>query len=142
MAGFTIGKVAKAAGVGVETVRFYERRGLIERPSSVSTSFREYPAEAVEQIRFIKRAQELGFTLAEISELLQLACTTTSSRSDVKQLAQNKLSAIRKKIVDLQSIEATLSQLVKDCSGRGDLSGCPIIDAITNDSKPCDHEEK
>lgn len=131
----TIGKVAQQAGVNVETVRFYERKGLIERPSHKSTSFREYPQETCDRIAFIKRAKNLGFTLKEIRELLLLAEDPTGSRSEVRTIAEQKLIAIREKLLDLRRMEQTLSALVSECSGRGRISGCPIISAITSPQK-------
>ncbi|EMI24729.1 MerR family transcriptional regulator [Rhodopirellula bahusiensis] len=139
MSRFTIGKVAEAAGVGVETVRFYQRRGLLAEPSPVRTLFREYPESTVDRIRFIRRAKDLGFTLAEIGELLALSEIPHESRGKVKQLAEQKLVAIRQKLVDLQQMETTLSGLVQDCSGRGSLDGCPIIEAMIHEPTKCDH---
>lgn len=139
MAGFTIGRVAKAAGVGVETVRYYERQGLIEKPMPRRISHREYSTSVVDRIRFIKRSQELGFTLSEVSELLALADESGASRKRVKELATKKLIAIREKLADLQQMESTLSALVNDCSGKGPLAGCPIIDAITNNHSQCEY---
>ncbi len=137
MSKFTIGKLAAAAGVGVETIRFYERRGLIAQPTPLKTAFREYPESAVNRIRFIKRAQELGFTLSEVGELLRLSEKTGATRKSVKALAVKKLTLIREKLEDLQHMEATLSKLVDDCSGAGPLGGCPIIEAITDTQIRC-----
>lgn len=139
MAGFTIGKVAQTAGVGVETVRYYERQGLIDKPKPQRTSFREYSTSVVDRIRFIKRAQELGFTLSEVAELLALSDQSGTSRKSVKELATKKLIAIREKLVDLRQMESTLATLVNDCSGKGPLAGCPIIEAITNKHSHCEH---
>lgn len=130
----TIGTVAKAAGVNVETIRFYERKGLIIRPEPVATSFREYPLETVERIRFVKRAQELGFTLAEIKDLLRLSDGEYGTRADVKDLAESKLSSIRQKINDLAQIENMLQELVDRCTGQGSVSECPIIRALSPNS--------
>jgi Hg(II)-responsive transcriptional regulator len=132
MRGFTIGKVAKAAGVGVETIRFYEKKGLIEQPPSQGT-YRTYPKTVVGRIRFVKRAQELGFTLAEIRELLSLADQPHENRATVKELAQRKVDAILDKIAGLKKAEATLSDLVEQCSGEGPVEGCPIIEAFLDE---------
>lgn len=132
MTGFTIGKVAKAAGVGVETIRFYEKKGLIEQPPSEGT-YRSYPKSVVARIRFIKRAQELEFTLTEIRELLGLADQPDQDRAAVKAIAQRKVSSILEKIAGLEKAEATLSNLVKRCSGEGKIHDCPIIDAFIED---------
>ena len=129
MASLTIGKVAKAARVNVETVRYYERRGLIKQPKSTS-GFREYPRDVIARIQFIRRSQQLGFTLAEIAELLRLSNSTSAKRDAIKKLAQEKLASIQERIVDLQRIEQTLSELVHECSGQGPVHGCPIIEAI------------
>ncbi|EMI20428.1 MerR family transcriptional regulator [Rhodopirellula maiorica SM1] len=137
-----IGKLAKAANVNVETIRFYERRGLLHRPDPIKTTFREYPPEAVDRIRFIKRAKDLGFTLSEISDLLQLEQKTGASRREVKTLAESKLTIIRGKIADLQRIESTLSELVVQCSGRGSLSGCPIIQTMTHEPPTSTNEKQ
>lgn len=130
MAAFTIGKAAQAAGVGVETIRFYEKRGLVIRPELKGGKYREYPPTVVTRIGFIKRAQQLGFTLAEIQDLLRLSDTPDSNRRQVKDLAERKATSIRKKIADLQRMEKTLSRLVRDCSGHGEVAGCPIIEAL------------
>ena len=128
---FTIGRLAKAAGVGVETIRFYEKRGLIARPKAVGT-YREYSPETVERIHFIKRAQELGFTLAEIMELLSFADTPQADRKAAKQFATQKVEEIREKIADLQRMQESLGHLVEQCSGHGPMEGCPIIEALAN----------
>lgn len=132
MTGFTIGKVAKAAGVGVETIRFYEKKGLIEQPQSQGT-YRNYPKSVVARIRFVKRAQELGFTLAEIRELLGLADQPNEDRAAVKVIAQRKVASIQEKIADLRKAESTLSNLVEQCSGEGPIHDCPIIEAFIDD---------
>lgn len=132
MRGFTIGKVAKVAGVGVETIRFYEKKGLIEQPPTQGT-YRTYPKSVVGRIRFVKRAQELGFTLAEIRDLLSLADQPNENRAAVKQIAQQKVASIMEKIAGLKKAEATLSDLVEQCSGDGPVDGCPIIEAFLDD---------
>ena len=131
----TIGRLAQTADVGVETIRYYERRGLIERPRSNSGAFRVYPEETKERIHFIRRAKELGFTLSEIAELLSLAEKPTADRSSLKAYAGQKIEAIEDKIRDLTEIKHTLQQLVKSCSGRGPLTGCPIMEALQSKSE-------
>lgn len=130
---FTIGRLAKAAGVGVETIRFYEKRGLLSQPRACGT-YREYSPETVERIHFIKRAQELGFTLAEIMELLSFAAKPHADRHEAKQFASLKVAEIQAKIVDLQRMQETLGHLVEQCSGHGPMEGCPIIEALANRS--------
>lgn len=132
MTGFTIGKVAKAAGVGVETIRFYERKGLIVQPTTEGT-YRVYPRSVVARIRFIRRAKGLGFTLSEIKELLALADHCGNDRAAVKDLASRKAEVLRAKIAELEKAEQALSKLIGDCSGQGTVEGCPIIEALVDD---------
>ena len=134
MSQLTIGRVAQAAGVGVETVRFYERKGLVDQPR-IKAPFREYPPETIDRIRFIERAQELGFTLAEVDQLLSIADNPGSSKREVKQLAGQKLSEIRQKIDDLKRLADTLDSLYEQCSGHGGLEDCPIILSILPSEK-------
>lgn len=134
MNAFTIGKAAKSAGVGVETIRFYEKRGLITQPAAQHGKYREYPLNVVTRIHFIKRAQELGFTLAEIRELMRMSESPGSNRKDVKELAEKKVETIRGKIADLQQLENTLTHLISACNGRGPIIGCPIIEALQQDT--------
>lgn len=123
----TISKLAKELGVSVETIRFYERKGLIVQPLKPAQGYRHYPDNTVSRIRFIKRAQELGFTLTEINNLLtidELPC------NQVEALATLKLNAIREKIKDLQQLELSLSQLLSECRVNSNIDTCPIIEAL------------
>lgn len=130
----SIGGLAKRAGVGVETIRFYERQGLIKRPQKQSSGFRKYDSENARQIRFIKRAQELGFTLKEVKELLGLKVSAIGTCGEIKKRADLKLSEIDKKIADLKRMKRSLKDLSGHCSGgKAPLSDCPILDAF--DSK-------
>ena len=123
----TISKVAKELGINVETVRFYERRGLITQPSKPEVGYRHYPNDTVNRIRFIKRSQELGFTLDEIANLLSL---NDRPCSQVQELAEHKLSAVKEKMADLQRLEKALNGLLVQCSNNEDDNHCPIIDAL------------
>ena len=129
MSGFSIGQVARQAGVGVETIRFYERKGLIKEPPRRASGYRQFSLDAVKRIRFIKRAQELGFSLGEIGDLLSLR-TVPSSCRDVKRRAEAKLADIERKLQDLQRMKNTLLQLVEGCRGAGPLAHCPLLDAL------------
>lgn len=126
----TIGEVAKAAEIGVETVRFYEREGLIAEPPRRRSGYRQYPPDTVRRIRFIRRAKELGFTLTEIGELLELRVDPTKSCADVRTLARAKMADIEAKMLDLARIQAALAELVRTCRGKGATSDCPILDAL------------
>jgi MerR family transcriptional regulator, copper efflux regulator len=130
MRSITIGQLAKAANVGVETVRFYERKGLLAMPARQPSGYRQYAEEAVQRLGFIKRAQRLGFTLKEISELLALQDDPDAGRADVRERVAIKLADIDLKIRDLQAMSTTLRQLDQHCQGDGPAAGCPIITAL------------
>lgn len=125
-----IGKVAKKAGVGVDTVRFYERRGLLDEPPRNESGYRQYPLETVVKLRFIKRAKELGFSLKEIGELLALRYDQDATCGDVKRQAEAKLRDIEEKIRDLTSMKKSLAALTCQCSGMGPVSECPILTTL------------
>jgi len=129
--GMTISRAAEQAGVGVETIRFYERRGLIKQPARPrSGGYRFYDDEVVERIRFIRQAQELGFSLREITELLSLRADPAADCGDVRTQAVSKREEVDRKIAQLQHIRAALNQLIASCPGSGALRACTIIDAL------------
>ncbi len=127
-----IGELARAAQVGVETIRYYERRGLIAQPPKRSSGYRQYPPAAVTRVRFIRRAQTLGFTLNEIEELLALRVDDERSCADVRELARAKLTDIRGRIEELERMARGLEKLARRCRGQGPTSECPILDAIAD----------
>jgi len=137
MQALTIGEVAKAAEIGIETVRFYEREGLIAEPPRRQSGYRQYPPETVRRLRFIRRAKELGFTLKEIGELLDLRVDPTRSCADVRALAKAKMADVEVKMFDLARIQAALTDLVRVCRGKGPTSVCPILDAL--DEQEAEH---
>jgi len=125
----TIGRLARAAGVNVETIRYYQRRGLIATPRRPPGGIRLYPPESRARLRFIRRAQELGFTLSEIRELLALG---GGHCADTRQLAEAHLAQIEQRLRDLGKIRRTLTALVRRCrAGREPL--CPIIETLGHD---------
>ncbi len=128
-----IGEVAKLSDVGVETVRFYERRGLIDKPPRKESGYRQYPPGVVKRIRFIKRAKELGFTLKEILALLNLRVDPTTSCADIREKAEAKLTDVEKKITELRKMKKALAKLAVSCVGSGPVSECPIIDALDSE---------
>lgn len=130
MNGLTIGKVAKSAGLGIETVRFYEREGLIEPPARTEANYRIYPQRDILRLRFIKRAKSLGFTLKEIKDLLSLRHDPQATKADVKQQTEAKIHDIELKIRDLTRIKEILESLDESCDGHGPTSDCPILDAL------------
>ncbi|MBK6517999.1 MAG: MerR family DNA-binding protein [Polyangiaceae bacterium] len=126
----TIGGVAKGAEVGVETVRFYEREGLIPEPPRRRSGYRQYPADTVRRVRFIRRAKELGFTLKEISELLSLRVDPRTTCAEVRALARTKIEDVDQRIHELERMKAVLERLARACRGTGPTSECPILDAL------------
>ena len=131
----TIGQVARSAGVGIETVRFYERQGLLEEPARKESGYRQYPEDVVARLRFIKRAKELGFSLKEIKELLVLRVDPDTTCAEVKSRAEAKIADVEEKIQALQRIKKALVQLTTVCRGRGPTSECPILDALDQDGE-------
>ena len=127
----TIGGLARAADVGVETVRYYQRRGLLAVPHSGEGSVRRYSTAIVDRIRFIKRSQHLGFTLDEIRELLQLE--RGASQLAVRKIAGSRLQNIRDKIRALKQMEIVLADLLTQCERAGAAAPCPIIAALNVD---------
>ena len=131
MTTMTIGKAARLSGVGVETVRFYERRGLIDQPPTPANGgFRVYPEPTVERIRFIRQAQELGFSLAEIDALLALRADPSTDCADVRDHARAKLDEVDRKIAGLEHLRRALAQIIAACPGQGALGACTIMEAL------------
>lgn len=130
---FSIGQVARRAGVGVETVRFYEREGLLEEPTRRASGYRQYSEEVIKQIRFIKRAQQLGFSLKEIRELLTLRVDGQTSCEQVKERAAAKRAEVEQKIVELQHMRQALLQVASLCEEEGPSGRCPMLDALDHD---------
>ncbi len=125
----TIGPLARTAGVGVETVRFYQRKGLLPQPERPYGGVRRYGAREVTRLRFIKAAQRIGFTLEEIRQLLRLEDGTQCE--DARTIAQHKLTDLRARIAELRQIEAVLDGLVRRCAAtEGETTRCPIISAL------------
>lgn len=126
----TIAKLAEAAEVGVETVRYYERRGLVAQPTRKVGAYRRYDGHHVARIRFIRKAQELGFSLEEIEELLALEDGT--DRRSIRTIATRRLEQIRSRVADLKRMEKALSHVLRECAGHSGAPRCPIIAAIAD----------
>lgn len=124
------GEVAAQAGVNVQTLRYYERRGLLREPERRPSGYREYPADAVRLIRFIKRAQEIGFTLTEIEDLLRLRDDQESACAEVRSAAEAKIGDIEQKIRHLRAMKRALEVLVASCQTEGSPRHCPILEAL------------
>ncbi len=138
----TISKAAEAAGVGVEAIRFYERQHLIAQPPRPDRGVRGYSDELVARIRFIKKGQQLGFSLREIRELLALRADPLTDCSDLREQALVKLNEVRLKIAQLKEIGGALETLIATCPGRGALAACSIIEALTQQHRDNGRAEK
>lgn len=132
---YKIGQVAKRANVNKETVRYYEKRGLIPKPDRRRSGYRIFTQRHIDQIKFIKRAQQLGFTLSEIKELLELRVDEETSCSEIKKEAQEKYQDVTQKINDLRQIQDTLVDLIDSCSEGGPVDDCPILNALEGKNK-------
>jgi MerR family transcriptional regulator, copper efflux regulator len=126
----TIGQVAAAAAVNIQTIRYYERRGLFTTPRRTPSGYRQYAEEAVTRLRFIKHAQELGFSLKEIEELLALRVRHGAACDPVERKARQKIELVERKIRHLERIRATLEQLAAACAARRPTDDCPILAAL------------
>ncbi|HVR96067.1 MAG TPA: heavy metal-responsive transcriptional regulator [Thermoanaerobaculia bacterium] len=126
----TIGQVSKLTGVGVETIRFYERHGLINEPQRKSSGYRIYSEEIINRLRFIRRAKDLGFSLSEIESLLRLRVDSEVSCVQARQQALEKIAEIEGKIQDLQRVRTALAELISACDEPRESSQCPILEAL------------
>lgn len=138
---FTIGKMASAAEVSIETIRYYEREGLIPEPPRRSSGYRQYTPATIDRIRFIKQAKDLGFTLAEIKELLSLSIGPKTTCANVRSIAKAKIADIDAKITALKYIRLALAKLADQCQGGGPVSDCPILEALRKPKKRKTKEE-
>jgi Hg(II)-responsive transcriptional regulator len=128
-----IGDLAKQARVNLETIRYYERQSLLPKPPRTAAGYRMFPPDAVRRVRFIKRAQELGFSLKEIKELLALRIDSRTDCSAVRRRAQAKLADVEEKIRTMRAIRRVLAGLTSVCPGRGPVSECPILESLDSD---------
>ena len=135
MDGLTIGRLAREGKVNIETVRYYERRGLLPRPPRRPSGYRIFPPSAVLVLQFVRRAQELGFSLKEIKELLSLRIQPGRTCADVRDRAMHKMTDIDQKIRALQAMRKALVRLTAACSGKGPISDCPILDSLHTTGK-------
>src|SRR6266404_5369325 len=126
----TIGKVAKEAGVNLETIRYYENEGVLPKPPRTHSGYRIFSEDAVKRLRFIKHAQDLGFSLKEIKELLALRVRPGSSCVDVRRKAEAKAVDVESRVQHLQTIKKALQSLTATCAGKGPVSACSILEAL------------
>lgn len=129
----TIGVVARRAGVGVDTIRYYEREGLLPEPLRRASGYRSYGEDAIAQLHFIRRAKALGFTLAEVRELLALSADRQRGVKAVKRRAQQRLAALDQRLAEMQRVRDGLAQLIDSCPGHGVPEQCPILRALNTE---------
>ena len=132
----TTGELAAQAAVSQETIRFYEREGLISAPPRTDSGYRQYPVETVARVRFILRAKDLGFALKEVRELLSLRLDADTCRTDVRRQASDKIRDLEERIRDLQGMRSRLRALERACLDRGTTEECPILKALHTEDKP------
>lgn len=133
MTAITRGELAKRCEVSFETVRYYEQQGLIAKPGRSSANYRIYDEGTVRRVQFVKRAQELGFTLKEIGELLALRASPRARCADVYARAQARLADIDSKIRSLRAMRRALAKLMEECKGGAETSECPILDSLEDE---------
>ena len=135
MEGLTTAEVAREGGVNTETIHYYERHGLLPKPPRTPSGYRVFSADSVQRLRFIRRAQELGFTLNEIKELLAIKVRRGSSCADVRRKAEAKIADVDAKIRHLQAIREALREITATCSGIGPVTNCSILEALNGKSE-------
>jgi MerR family mercuric resistance operon transcriptional regulator len=135
MKALTIGRLAKDIGINLETVRYYERRGLLPKPPRSASGYRLFPEDAAKRLKFIRRAKELGFSLREIRELLSLRVAHNASCVAVCRKADAKIADIESKIKSLESMKKTLRKLRSACAGRGPISECSILESLEREKE-------
>lgn len=126
----TIGEVAKRSCIGIETIRFYEREGLIDDPPRTEAGYRQYPDDVILRVRFIRQAKELGFSLKDIKELLSLRLLPGTTCKDIRERTTRKIDEIEEKIQTLQKMKNILATLESKCKGHGPINTCPILGAL------------
>ena len=130
-----IGELARRADVAIDTVRYYERQGLLPAPERTLSGYRQYDESDVERLRFVRRAKALGFTLAEIRDLLALSGRREADMAGMKRAAETKLADVEAKLAELQRIRGGLQALIASCPGHGALEHCPILGALAGDER-------
>jgi len=128
-----IGELAQRAEVNLQTIRYYEREGLLPEPPRLRSGYRVYSDETVRRLRFIKRAQEIGFSLADIRELLSLRVDTGGESAAVRALAEARITDIERKMRTLRTMKTVLRRLTERCSGCGPASECPIFEGLDSE---------
>lgn len=130
MTSLSTGEVAKRAGVEYQTVLYYEKEGLIEEPPRAENGYRQYPPETVRRIRFIQRANQLGFSLEEVASMLELEAGTRKDCQDVQQFAESKLEEIQRRLAYYRRLEDLFQGILRQCEQTGHFESCPVVDAV------------
>jgi MerR family transcriptional regulator, copper efflux regulator len=133
MTGIRIGRLAERAGVNIDTIRYYERNGLLPAPTRRPSGYREYSPADVERLMFIRRSKELGFTLAEIADLLSMTADRSRDMQGVLRKAEERLAQVELRIAQLKRVRDGLKKLISACPGQGELAQCPIVTALAGD---------
>ena len=131
----SIGDIAKRTGVTVETLRFYEKQGLIPTPARSASGYRQYPQTTVKRVQLVQRAKAVGFTLSDIRELLALRTQPGVTCVDIRRRAESKIAEIEAKLDELERMRQALRRLAAQCSNDGTVSECPILDALEDNSE-------
>lgn len=131
-----IGEVARTTGLSVEAIRYYERLGLIDAAPRTPAGYRQFEPNVERRLRFVRRAQALGFSLNEVRELLELHLSPDSPASEVREKAESKLSEVEAKLSDLRRMRRALRNLTRSCCGEGSTSDCPILDSLEGTEEP------
>lgn len=134
--GISIGEVARRTDLGVETIRFYEREGLIDEPPRKLSGYRQYPEEVIARIRFIRRSKELGFSLKEIRELIALQRNPNATCMDVRRQTEAKIVELENKIVEFQKMRDTLTSMMSNCRNDLPVQSCPVLNALCENHGP------
>lgn len=131
----TIGAAAARAGVGIDTIRYYERERLLPPPRRRASGYRDYDGVTIDRLKFIRRAKALGFTLDDIRDLLTLSSDHERGVRGVKQRAEIRLRELQRRIAELRQMSRGLKELIAACPGRGELAACPILHALSEDAR-------
>lgn len=134
--------VGKRAGVKIDTLRFYEEKGLLPKPNRTESNYRVYGEDTISRVQFIKRAQELGFSLKEIKELLSLKASPRSKCGTVRKKAETKIDEIESKVADLKRMQKSLRKLARECRSKGSVTDCPILESIDSSQRVIIDKEK
>lgn len=138
MKSMKIGEVSKRSGVGIETIRYYEREGLLQEPQRRPSGYRQYDESTISRLDYIRRAKELGFTLAEIRELLELSSAAHAGCNRIRQRAEAKIANIESKIRNLQNIKRSLRRIMQQCKTNSSLRDCPLVHSAQDASGASD----